>query len=755
MQKASNALLFPVAALGIYLGSQGFFNPAALGWSFLITVLIWLISVYRGRAPTLFVVPLALGMLFVGHLVSLPEQAWENPVEGDFLGRVYAVQSLSYDQRVLVRLSPSRLKVAVHLPQDWPVQIGQEILFRGKIERPPKAPNPGVFCYRDYLRRQEVYGVSYPESFELRGSAKPRLVETVRRWMRSNLEKHLRDPGLALALVLGDREGLSSSRRENWRLLGISHLLAISGMHVGFAAFGLSFVLNRLPFRPQFKLLCLQGLLLAYILLTGTGASGWRALVVSVLGGYAGYRGLQYDSLQLWASAGLLLLLDRPSLIYDLGFQLSFAASGGILLWGPTLRVRLGSRFLDYIVNSLLISTAAQFAVAPFVLASFGELALVGPLATLLFLPFVVVVLLGGFLVALGFGPLALFLNPVLICLDALERLLLPWAFQWKFGNSTLPEIYTWWMLFVWGGWRLRRPRLTKPKRSLVQLFTWAVVLLFIGSLPPAVRRPLEVTALNVGQGDCFYVRTPSGVHLLLDGGGDSPYWQERGRNVGRERVVPYLRHRQVERLDYVILSHPHEDHLFGLLAVLQEFEVGMVIDNGHEHTSPTYERYLDLIRDKGIAYHSARAGEVLELGDGITLTVLYPAELRPNLPAAYNNNSLLLRLDYGGVGMLFTGDLEAPVLYDLAQERGLALRAQWLKVPHHGSKGSLVQEFYDAVDPVWALISVGENNFGHPHREVLTALEERKVSWRTTLAGPQTFEVWWGLWGRFRPGPS
>jgi competence protein ComEC len=210
-----------------------------------------------------------------------------------------------------------------------------------------------------------------------------------------------------------------------------------------------------------------------------------------------------------------------------------------------------------------------------------------------------------------------------------------------------------------------------------------------------------------------------------------------------------------VERLDFVILSHPHDDHLSGLLAVLEEFEVGMVVDSGHEHSSPTYERYLELIASKGIPYQAVQAGDKLHLGEGITLTVLYPQSLRPHLPSAQNNNSLLLKLEYGGMAMLFTGDLEAAVLYDLAHDSTLDLRAQWLKVPHHGSRGSLVEEFYQAVDPVWAVISAGPNSFGHPHEEVLNTLNRRRIIWRTTQDGPQTFEVWWGVWGRFRRSAS
>ena len=147
-----------------------------------------------------------------------------------------------------------------------------------------------------------------------------------------------------------------------------------------------------------------------------------------------------------------------------------------------------------------------------------------------------------------------------------------------------------------------------------------------------------------------------------------------------------------------------------------------------------------------------ARAGDQLHLGDGITLKVLYPEKPLPDLLSPYNNNSLLLRLSYGGVSALFTGDLEIPVLYDLVHDPQIDLRAQWLKVPHHGSRSSFLEEFYLAVDPSWATISVGTNFFGHPHGEVVEFLEESGIRWATTEDGPVTFLIWWGLWGRLLP---
>ena len=753
LQISKFLLLFPCLALGIYLGSLGLLPVSLLLTIFVTLLVLWLYLAYRGRASIdwLFGLIMIAGMLLLGYVSVLPLETWSVPRGGQFSGRVYRVQDLSFDQRVLVELNQTRRKVALHLPLEAVVEPGWDITFSGSIGQPKKAANPGAFCYRQYLRGLGVFGVCYPDAYEVVSEGKRDMLAWVRNKFGNNITTQIRDPGLVLALTLGQRDALGE-RQETWRLLGISHLLAISGMHVGLVSLGLSLITRQLPLRPLGRLVVIQGVLLGYILIAGSGASAWRALLVSTFGGYAALLGQRQDPLHLWATVGWLLLLIKPTLVFDMGFTLSFAASGGILLWGPSLQVRHRSRFLSYVASSLIISTIAQLSLAPLLFGYFGEIAILGSLATLIFLPFVAILMIGGFFVALGLGPLGFgaVLNGVMVIIGTLERMLLPFAARLQLGSWTIPELCLCWAFFVYAGWALRKPRLTKPRRTVAQLATIAVVLFAILSLPPLLRRPLEITAVNVGQGDCYLVKTPSGVHLLVDGGGDSPYWQERGRNVGKERLVPYLQHRQIEKLDYLIVSHPHEDHLFGLLAVLENVEIGLVIDNGHEHTSPTYERYLELLAEKEIRYHTGRAGDRLNLGDGITLDILYPEALREQLPSAYNNNSLLVRLQYGGVRMLFTGDLENAVLYDLAHDSSYDLRAEWLKVPHHGSRGSLLEEFYTSVNPNWAIISTGQNSFGHPHQEVVDLLDEQRITWRTTQEGPQTFRVWWGLLGRF-----
>ncbi|HHY48079.1 MAG TPA: MBL fold metallo-hydrolase [Firmicutes bacterium] len=221
---------------------------------------------------------------------------------------------------------------------------------------------------------------------------------------------------------------------------------------------------------------------------------------------------------------------------------------------------------------------------------------------------------------------------------------------------------------------------------------------------------PLVVHFIDVGQGDSILIRSPSGRTMLVDGGEPS---------VGH-RLVGFLRDKGVTKLDYVVSTHPHADHIGGLIDVLREFPVGRVYDSGKAHTTQTYEDYLLLIERKDIPFELARAGKSIDLGDGVKVLVLWPKD---PLPTSINDASVVIRLTYGKVSVLLTGDAESAVERALLASRK-EIASQILKVAHHGSSSSCTGAFLGKVKPVVAVISVGAGNrYGHPSDSTLKAL--------------------------------
>jgi len=244
--------------------------------------------------------------------------------------------------------------------------------------------------------------------------------------------------------------------------------------------------------------------------------------------------------------------------------------------------------------------------------------------------------------------------------------------------------------------------------------------------------RTLSVWFLDVGQGDCIFLRTPSGRTILVDGGGrlNAPYSDLMGMKV----VTPILRREAVNRIDVMVLTHPHDDHVQGLVPVLRDFYVGMVLDPGIPHGSQSYRRFLSLVKARRVPYRRAMRGQTIDFGDGVRAEVLHPSLVRlSGTSSDANNSSIVLRLTYGNSSLLLAGDADAEAEGDILAS-GVRVRSDVLKVAHHGSNSATSDEWLDAVGARLAVISVGRSNpFGHPSRRVLDRLSARGISIRRT----------------------
>jgi competence protein ComEC len=254
--------------------------------------------------------------------------------------------------------------------------------------------------------------------------------------------------------------------------------------------------------------------------------------------------------------------------------------------------------------------------------------------------------------------------------------------------------------------------------------------------------RELEVVFLDVGQGDGAFLRFPNGKTMVIDAGTRSSRFDN-----GARVVVPFLRHHNVRRVDVVVATHPHSDHIGGLVALLEQVEVGHFVDSGQVYDSWTAQRLRDLIRERGIAYHRVCAGDSLVGLGGVGALVLHPTadfvDAEGVSPHDLNNGSVVIRFTYGETSLLFTGDIEEEVDRSIIAW-GKRLRAKILKVAHHGSRTSSRPLFVEWADPEIALVSVGpRNKFGHPAPEVMAGYQRRGVQvFRTDHCGAVTLTV-------------
>jgi competence protein ComEC len=510
--------------------------------------------------------------------------------------------------------------------------------------------------------------------------------------------------GLARALLLGDGNALPPAQRDAMRRVGLAHLVAVSGLNVGMVATLFLVVLLRAPRGVR-----LAGTLvgvLAYALLVGPLPSLLRALLMAaaLLGGLL-LRRLPAAANGLAASCLLLVLLS-PAWVDDLGFQLSVAATAGLLALSMPMKARL--HWLGPLATPLAVTLAAQLATLPWALAVFGRLSPAAPLANLVAVPWsgvALVVAIAWALVRLVAGDVAdLLLGPLDVMaapLAWLERL--P-ASAWITWPLQAPG---------WAAWLVTAAVvscvvLPRPRWSLVTRSASAVALLWWVA-PVATASP-ELVMLDVGQGDAILLR--DGVTaVLVDGGG----WRTPG--FGGRVLVPALASLGVRSVAAMAVTHEDGDHCNGAADLLRELPVGQVWAPPGVAASPCGER----LRGAGVAYRELVAGDAARAGRW-RLRVLGPA---PGDAGPENRRSLVLRAEANGRCALLTGDLDAAGEAALLRRWGAAaLACDLLKVAHHGSAGSSIPPFVRAARPRMALVSVGAGNaYGHPSPKAMAVL--------------------------------
>lgn len=628
---------------------------------------------------------------------------------------------------------------------DW--RIGDRLELSGKFESPPTLGN---FWYRDYLARQGIVSIlDFPDVKVVasdRGGGLEVALASVRACLSNALAAAMPEPqaGFAQGILLGMRGNISPDVLEAFNRTGMTHILAISGFNIALVASALSIVCGRLLRRGLAMVVVIIGIG-AYTLMVGAGASVVRAAIMGSIVVFGAYFGRQSHLMSALLLAASLMTLHNPFVLSDVGFQLSFLATAGLGLVAPPISGFL-SRWPAWIRNSLALTVAAQLTTTPVIAVNFQQLSVVALPANLLVLPAVPVTMLLSALTALGgaITPLLgeiigwidwLFVTYIVSIVEMLSEL--PWA---AVASGSMPVALAWvyylglGLLLAnrplsgllarpsWGSLDLRRARVG----GLVALAVIALVA-WSGALASSGER-LCVAFLDVGQGDAILISTPH-RRVLIDGG---PHSSAVLDALGRR--LPFWE----RRLDLVIATHPDEDHIGGLIEVVRRYQVGQVMQSRYAGETGLYGRWLGVLGERGVPMVTAVAGQEIDLGDGVELSVLHPrsdGNRRTVDTVDTNEDSLVLRLTCQELSFLLTGDA-GPEAQRALIEAGAQLESTVLKVPHHGAAGSLSPEFLSVVKPQVAVVSVGlDNRFGHPDPSVLRQLDGTRVL-RTDLAG-------------------
>jgi competence protein ComEC len=673
---------------------------------------------------------------FAGHFITLDGMVITEPQvrTGDVVYHLAAGAVILGDRRV-----ETRGLVQVKVEGNGPVySYGDRLLARGALYLPRAPGNFGAFDYRAYLERRGINAlmkVKRPEDVRLvgtgGGNAAVRLALRVKQRLIHEAERTLDDRQTAVlsGLLFGGRGGLDDDIQEVFNRTGVAHVLSVSGLHVGYVLAGVLLLAGALNVPRRVIPFVALPVLIFYAVMTGAGPAVLRASIMAMVVLAATQLGRERDWPSALALAALLILIARPAILYETGFQLSFAATWGILYLGPPLGELLHGRWAlpGWLALPLQVTVAAQLGTLPLLVYYFNLLAPVAPLANLLLVPLVGLIMLFGFTgctAGIVFTPLGGMVN-------AGTGLLIDFFLELANLINRLPggSVYLatppWYAVFLWYAGLILLVEMLKGNAGLpgaertkriAPAAVGALLLLLILWPWSGTGGRMEVHFIDVGQGDSILVRFPGGRTMLVDAGGKMGDL-EGGRVVGDATVVPYLRRLGINKLDVLVITHPHGDHAGGVPAVVEKLDVGAVVTS----PAPGLEELLSGHAFSRVPVYRVEAGQSLQIDRRVEVLVLGPDGRSP-AGEDLNNASVVLRLDYGDISFLLTGDVEEEAQRAMLAA-GLELEADILKVPHHGSR-FFEPCFFSAVSPEYAVIQVGERNrFGHPAQETLDAL--------------------------------
>jgi competence protein ComEC len=530
-----------------------------------------------------------------------------------------------------------------------------------------------------------------------------------------------RNAALARALLIADTRSLDPAVRDRYAAAGLVHMLSISGLHVAIIALAVELLCRaaRLPARAAS--VTTMALVTAYVAVIGAPPAAVRSAVmlgVSAVSRLAQRNTSPWASLAIGGGAPLLV----PRTVLDLGWQLSVLGMAGLVASGALARRWIGRRRGDWrgqIWAALLASIVASLVSAPLVAWHFGRLSLIAPVANLLASP-VVAVLQPMLFVALVFTPVPAIerfvadaASPMLWALDTVASIAsrVPYAsldVAPSLGIAVIASVCALALIVACVS--------RHPGRSLV-VAGGALAGIAWWPLAPLRARGVELHLIDVGQGDAIALRTPRNRWILVDAG---RAW--RGGDAGRATVIPYVR-RHGGSVAAFVLSHPHADHAGGAATIVRALRPGVFWDGAYLGTSDTYRDALAAVATAGVTWDRVRPGQRVTIDD-VRLEFLAPDSAWTRGLDDPNEASVVMRVRYGAVRFLLVGDAEREEERWLLERDSLALRAEVLKVGHHGSSTSTTAEFLRAVRPAVALVSVGAGNtYGHPNAHVLASL--------------------------------
>jgi competence protein ComEC len=699
------------------------------------------------------------------YSLQIKGSAYRMNIGKDFSGTGEGIIESNWNRKCLVNI-----RGEMDNPKDL---IGRNVQLTGKVELPSPSRNPGMFDYRLYLKTKGIRIILASDTHKMVVDEYSinLLSHAIAKFKYSFIDKleKIMEPeasGLFVGMLFGDVSNISDETYEAFQKNGTAHILSVSGIHVGIVYLYINKILG--AGRNKILNLTVILMLVLYAALSEYSPSVVRAVMMIIIHIVSKLTWHRYDFLCCASISALIMLIVNPYYLFNVGFQLSYLAVFCLSFLIPWANRRIdilienlegtvtGEKkilFVEKGLKSAVPLIAIQLGMAPLIAFHFNYFSIVSffiniPIIGLsgMIIPLGIFLIPLSFLGGMLFGVAAVAAEILIKIMTGLnDFFFMPGVGFINAVSPSLGSILLYYAFIFFLTSELFRVLYQRRKSNIIAAIMTVIV---ISSLVVAVTMEenyhrSNLIFVDVGQGDCLHIRTSTGKNILIDGGG-SPHYE-----TGKKLLLPYLLKNKVKKLDLAVVTHLHDDHYLGLAQLSKNMNIDKFV---------TYEanqfREEKLLAETGLKKENlvyTRAGQRINLDEDVWIDILYPNSASREEYIRMiedekdeNETSLFVKINYKGLSILMTGDVgfdgEDAIMKQYEKDEG-ALKADILKVGHHGSKYSTSEQFLQRVQPTVAIFQVGKNNYGHPHPDVVEKCQKRGIMiFRNDLDGAIVF---------------
>lgn len=658
-------------------------------------------------------------------------------------------------------------------------KYGQKLLIAGTFKEADGKRNNSGFDYKEYLKINKIHGIITAKQESIKVLKEKNLnivlinINECSNKIKENANKLFdkNEANLLSGILIGDKEGIEKEVQENFRDSNLSHMLAVSGAHVSYVILGITYALKKVKVNKLWSNMITIVTLCCFIFLTGASPSVIRACIMAI---YIIIGHMMQRKTKLISSVSLsllIILILNPYKLFDIGLQLSYGGTIGIILFSGVLAKKAKlNNLLEGFVNKLkyrvkqliVVCVSANLIIFPIIAAHYSTMCLTFVISNICAGPILGVIIILGFItifvsfVSIDIAkPFALILNIFIQILMYITKICSSLPFSKLYIKTpSLSQIIIYYMILIFIYYickiRKKKRRLihrkllrTVQNKKVQKLFIIVIILIFTSmQILKCLPSDLTIYFIDVGQGDSTLIVTPNHKTILIDGGGTE---FESDFDIGKQTLLPEILGQRITKIDYLLISHFDSDHVGGLLTVLESLKVKNAIISRQIEESGNYKKFLKIVKDKKINVMVVKKDDEICIEKNLKIDVLWPKreQITDNV---LNNNSIVAKVIYNNFSILFTGDIEKVAEENIIREYKDTnlLTSNIIKIAHHGSKTSSTEGFLNLVNPKIALIGVGrDNKFGHPNEETIQRLKNMKVKiYRTDEMGEITIKI-------------